>query len=81
MSRHDDFVTDPAFARAAAAVPVALKLAHQFHNNDPDAVGRMIAMMVLVAFANGGGLEDPHIGRLIRFAPDLGHDAGTLGDH
>lgn len=81
MSRHDEFMGDPAFLRAADAVPVALKLAHQFHNGDPGAVGRQIAMMVLVAYANAKGLEDPHIGRLIRFAPDLGHDAGTLTDH
>ncbi len=81
MSRHDDFMSDAAFLRAADAVPVALKLAHQFHNDDPDEVGKLIAMMVLVAFANAGGLDDPHIGRLIRFYPDLGQDAGTLTDH
>ena len=81
MSRHDDFMGDAAFLRAADAVPAALKVAQEFHNEDPGAVGRLVAMMVLVAYADAGGLDDPHIGRLIRFAPDLGQGGGSLTDH
>ncbi len=75
MSRHTDFMTDPAFAKAVEGAMAGITLIQDCPHSDPIAAARLVAMSVLVAYANGGGLEDPHIGRLIRFAPDLGCEA------
>lgn len=75
MSRHAELMADPAFLKAVQGAKTALAVSRIHMDADPEAAARLIAMCTLAAFANGGGLEDPHIDRLLRFAPDLGCEA------
>ncbi|MCJ2136383.1 hypothetical protein MKK69_20410 [Methylobacterium sp. J-026] len=82
MSRHSDFLDDPAFKRAADGARAALALVAAHHSEDPGAAGELVAMCVLTAFTNADGLTEPHVGILARFAPDLGQGTGArIDDH
>lgn len=80
MSRHSDFMADPAFRRAVRGASTALTLIETHRNDDPAAAAELVAMSVLVAFANADGLAEPHVGILARFAPDLGYEGHSGGE-
>lgn len=80
MNRHDAFMTDPAFRRAIIGARTGLDLIRAHENADPEAEARLVAMTVLVAFTNAGGLVEPHAGVLAAFAPDLGFDGTQAVD-
>lgn len=63
MNRRADLCADPAFNAAVLAVRRA-------GADTSDADARLIALAALSAFAKAGGLTDPSIGRLMRYASD-----------
>jgi hypothetical protein len=65
MNRRADLCADPAFNAAVLAVRRAGTDADTL-----DADARLIALAALSAFAKAGGLTDPGIGRLMRYASD-----------
>lgn len=76
MNRRADLEADPAFNAAVAAVRGAGKIITGTETSARDA--RLIALFALSAFAQAGGLTDPSIGRLMRYAPDsLEHRSKT----
>lgn len=71
MVQHDEFMADPAFRKAWQAAQFILPHLKDYLAERPESGAKLVAMIVLGAFAAHDGLEEPHIGRLARFVPDL----------
>ena len=69
MSPRDEFIIDPAFLQAMEGVRSALRILPGIEI--PAREAEMIATFTLVAFVKAGGLSEPSLGRLTRFAPEL----------
>jgi hypothetical protein len=70
MSRHEKLKNDPAFREAAHALrgTASVMTGTQMTYGEAE----MLALMTLVTFTNAGGLSEPTMSHLARFAPQTG---------
>ena len=80
MTRKDELRSDPAFCEAAEGVRTALSILPGLEISDREA--EMATTFALTRFTRAGGLSEPSVSRLARFAPDMGssNDEQTGGN-
>jgi hypothetical protein len=75
MARKDELKSDPAFCEAVEGVRTAISILPGLEISDREA--EMATTFALAKFTRAGGLSEPSVSRLARFAPDMG--AGNDG--
>jgi hypothetical protein len=79
MSRHEELKADPAFCQAVHAVRGAASVLSGVQMTYDAA--EVLVTFALVTFAHAGGLTDPSLSRLARFAPDMVHNTDRVRRH